>query len=190
MDPSNAPPEADSTHSESRRIVRSAVLVGALTLLSRVAGLLREATIGVFLGTGVMADAFRIGFTLPNLMRRLVGEGAVTSAFVAVYSRHVDHESHDAAAASQDGIVFAEKVLTLWVLLVAAPAHAVAEALTSAKLRPRTRAKIRGTAVLVAAVRFTVTSTAFLGVPPGVNTARLGSQFPMMTSPAPTDASG
>lgn len=88
-------------------------------MLSRIAGLLREATIGVFLGTDVMADAFRIGFTLPNLMRRLVGEGAVTSAFVAVYSRHVRHDGDDDVDATGDGIVFAEKFLTLWVLLVA-----------------------------------------------------------------------
>ena len=39
-------------------------------------------------GIGAGADAFRVAHMLPNLFRRLVGEGAVTSAFVPVYARH------------------------------------------------------------------------------------------------------
>ena len=58
---------------ESRRVVRSAYLIGGLTLVSRLTGLLREAVQARFLGTGIVADAFRFAILIPNMLRRLVG---------------------------------------------------------------------------------------------------------------------
>jgi len=91
---------------------RSAFIVGILTLVSRVTGLLREVVHAAFLGTGMGADAFRVAFLLPNLLRRLVGEGAVSSAFVPVYTGYL-HEK-----GGREERVFAEKFLTLWLVLV------------------------------------------------------------------------
>jgi putative peptidoglycan lipid II flippase len=91
---------------------RSALTVGLLTLVSRITGLLREVVHAAFLGTGMGADAFRIAFLLPNLLRRLVGEGAVSSAFVPVYTGYLQkHEGSEER-------VFAEKFLTFWLVLV------------------------------------------------------------------------
>ncbi len=95
-------------------MVRSASVVGVITLLSRITGLLREAIQASYLGTTVAADAFRIAFLLPNLMRRLVGEGAITSAFVPVYTQHLIHGGAD------EGRTFAEKFLVFWLLVVSA----------------------------------------------------------------------
>ncbi|MCZ6792069.1 MAG: murein biosynthesis integral membrane protein MurJ [Planctomycetota bacterium] len=90
----------------------SAAWVGLLTLLSRVMGLVREATRAHFLGTGFYADAFQVAFMLPNLLRRLVGEGAISSALVPVYSQFVTQRDRG------EQRVFAEKFLTLWLILV------------------------------------------------------------------------
>lgn len=66
--------------------VGHAVLVSALTLLSRFAGLARDAVLAAALGLSVAADAFFIGFLVPNLFRRLFGEGALTAAFIPNYT--------------------------------------------------------------------------------------------------------
>jgi putative peptidoglycan lipid II flippase len=96
------------------RPLRGALLVSAFTLLSRITGLFREAVLARFLGTGMAADAFGIAILLPNLLRRLVGEGAVNSAFVPVYARHSLAES------AEETRVFAEKFVTLWLILLGA----------------------------------------------------------------------
>ncbi len=72
--------------SENRDIVRAAGVVGVLTLGSRIAGLLRDVVIGYAFGTGVAADAFFVAFRIPNLLRRFVAEGAMSAAFVPVFS--------------------------------------------------------------------------------------------------------
>ena len=84
-------PDADgqtpSGTSENNRLIRAAGGVGALTLLSRVFGLLRMAVITALLGTGSAADAWAIAFMLPNSLRRLVGEGNISAAFVPIFTR-------------------------------------------------------------------------------------------------------
>ncbi|GIW41233.1 MAG: putative lipid II flippase MurJ [Candidatus Binatia bacterium] len=72
--------------SEPRRVLRAAGLVGSLTLLSRVAGLLRDVVVGYFFGSGQAADAFFVAFRLPNLLRRFVAEGAASVAVVPVFT--------------------------------------------------------------------------------------------------------
>ena len=76
--------------SENRRIVRAAGLVGLLTLLSRIAGLVRDAVVGYYFGTGMAADAFFVAFRLPNLLRRFVAEGAMSVAFIPVFTDYRD----------------------------------------------------------------------------------------------------
>ena len=76
--------------------------------LSRITGLLREYTHAHFLGTGLGADAFRIALQIPSVFRRLVGEGAISSAFVPVFTRHI--QSGDREEIRR----FAEKFFTLW----------------------------------------------------------------------------
>lgn len=68
------------------RFVGHAVLVSAFTLLSRVTGLLRDALLFASFGRGPITSAFVIGFMVPNLFRRLFGEGALSSAFIPAYA--------------------------------------------------------------------------------------------------------
>ncbi len=77
-------PQADTP--DAPRFVGHAVLVAVLTLVSRVTGLLRDAMLFASFGRGPTTSAFLIGFMVPNLFRRLFGEGALSSAFIPAYA--------------------------------------------------------------------------------------------------------
>ena len=61
-------------------------IVGSLTFLSRVLGYMRDLLIARVIGAGMVSDCFFVSFKLPNLFRRLFGEGAMNSAFIPVVS--------------------------------------------------------------------------------------------------------
>jgi putative peptidoglycan lipid II flippase len=71
---------------QRRRLLRSTASVALPTLVSRLLGYVRDLLQAYFLGTGHSADAFTIAFTIPNLFRRLTGEGAMTAAFVPTFT--------------------------------------------------------------------------------------------------------
>ncbi|MEY4490040.1 MAG: hypothetical protein RIQ79_2548, partial [Verrucomicrobiota bacterium] len=64
------------------KALRNIGVVSGVTLVSRVFGLARDTTITAVFGTSALASAFWTAFTMPNLFRRLLGEGALTAAFV------------------------------------------------------------------------------------------------------------
>lgn len=67
-------------------LLRSTAVVGGMTFLSRVLGLLRDIVIARVFGAGMGADAFFVAFRIPNFLRRLFAEGAFSQAFVPVLS--------------------------------------------------------------------------------------------------------
>ncbi len=79
------------------RIIRSAGTVGGFTMLSRGLGLLRDIVIAYNFGTSLFASAFFVAFTLPNLFRRLFGEGALSAAFVPVFIETYEREGASSA---------------------------------------------------------------------------------------------
>jgi putative peptidoglycan lipid II flippase len=83
--------------SEEHRVARSAGMVGAATMLSRVLGLVREQVMAGFFGAGLATDAFNVAFRIPNLLRDLFAEGAMSSAFVPTFTRALETESREAA---------------------------------------------------------------------------------------------
>lgn len=90
---------ADPGASENRRLTRAAGAIGLATLASRVLGFVRDAVIAWSFGTGFSSDAFLAAFRLPNLFRRVVGEGALSSAFVPVLAEaHLRHGHAEARA--------------------------------------------------------------------------------------------
>lgn len=72
-------------------------MVASATVVSRVLGLVREIFTAAAFGTGVLNSAFVSAFTLPNLFRRLLGEGALTAAFVPTMAHELEHRDRDAA---------------------------------------------------------------------------------------------
>jgi putative peptidoglycan lipid II flippase len=83
--------------SEAKRLTRAAVIVALATVLSRLLGYLRDAMVAAYFGAGFSSDAFLAAFRIPNLFRRLVGEGALNSAFVPVFSETLHHRGPEEA---------------------------------------------------------------------------------------------
>ncbi|MGD9983109.1 MAG: murein biosynthesis integral membrane protein MurJ [Porticoccaceae bacterium] len=76
--------------------MRSSLIVGAMTGLSRVAGLVRDMVLARTIGADGLADAFFVAFKLPNFLRRLFAEGAFSQAFVPVLAEYREKGSHAA----------------------------------------------------------------------------------------------
>lgn len=72
----------------SRKLLRSTALTGGWTLLSRISGLVRDIAFASIMGSGLVADAFFVAFRVPNFFRRIFGEGALSQAFVPVFSQY------------------------------------------------------------------------------------------------------
>lgn len=117
---------------EKQQILRSAGLVSFLTILSRILGYARDLALAIMLGTSLVADAFVIAFRIPNLLRRLTAEGAMTGAFVPVFSHYRAERPQEAwefanrmfwtlaavlAAVTVLGIVFAPTIVRLFTAL-------------------------------------------------------------------------
>ena len=83
---------------EVGKMTRAAGVVGSFTLLSRVAGLVRDMVVGYLFGSQGAADAFFVAFRIPNLLRRLTAEGALTVAFVPVFTSYLAQEGKQQAA--------------------------------------------------------------------------------------------
>lgn len=86
------PDPGNSLHSEksagARRLLRSSSVVGGMTMISRVVGLLRDICFAVAVGDKPGADAFFVAFKVPQFLRRLFAEGAFSQAFVPVLSEY------------------------------------------------------------------------------------------------------
>ncbi len=70
-------------------LIKSTGTFGFYTVISRLLGYLRDILIAIFLGTGMVADAFFVAFRIPNTFRRLFSEGTFNAAFVPSYSSEI-----------------------------------------------------------------------------------------------------
>ena len=95
-------------------MLRNAFTVGSFTALSRVLGLVREMLQSRLIGAGVEQSAFTMAFAIPNMARKLFGEGALTAAFVPVFKASVETESLERAAR------LARSVMTMVLLMLGA----------------------------------------------------------------------
>ena len=95
-------------------LLRSASVVSALTLASRITGLVREQLIAATFGAGSATDAFQVAFRIPNLLRRLFAEGAFSQAFVPILAAS---RAKEGDAATQT-LIDAVATVLLWALVV------------------------------------------------------------------------
>lgn len=93
-------------------LLRSTLVVGLATALSRILGFVRDVLIAATLGAGPVADAFLVAFRLPNLARRILGEGGLNAGFVPLHARL------RAEAGPETAAHFAGQALTGLALLV------------------------------------------------------------------------
>ena len=71
----------------NERLVRSAGVIGAATMTSRILGLVRDQVLAYYFGAADAMDAFRIAFRIPNILRDLFAEGAMSAALVPTFTR-------------------------------------------------------------------------------------------------------
>ncbi len=83
--------------SHERKITGAASIVGAATVLSRILGYVRDAAVAYVFGAGLYSDAFFMAFRVANLLRRLVGEGALTSSFIPIFTEEMNQRSKESA---------------------------------------------------------------------------------------------
>ncbi|MEI9959776.1 MAG: murein biosynthesis integral membrane protein MurJ [Limisphaerales bacterium] len=97
------------------KMLKASGAMAVATLTSRVLGMVREVVYMNFMGVGIINDAFTYAFTIPNLFRRLLGEGALTAAFIPVFKEkekiHGETEMWRAANAVISGLVIAASVI-------------------------------------------------------------------------------
>jgi putative peptidoglycan lipid II flippase len=109
----------------SVRLAKSAGLISAATLASRILGLVRDAVQGHYFGFGLEADAFTVATRIPTLLRDLFAEGAMSAAFVPTITRYLKLQGKEAAwrLGSQvvNGLIVATGVLVLLGIVFAAP---------------------------------------------------------------------
>jgi putative peptidoglycan lipid II flippase len=85
---------------------RSARLVAAGILLSRIAGLVREIVFAGYFGTSIAADAWRAAIRMPNILQNLLGEGTLSASFIPQYAKLLE-EGREADAGRLAGAIFA-----------------------------------------------------------------------------------
>ena len=110
-------PGAQEAAAGTDRLARGARRVSVLTMLSRVLGLVREQIFALTLGAGVYSDAFLAAFRIPNLLRDLFAEGALSTAFVPTYVSVLKNESRPAAYALANRVM---STLTIYLGVLAA----------------------------------------------------------------------
>lgn len=108
---------------EKREIGKASLIMAFMTLLSRVLGLVRNQLLGHYFGAGLAADAFVAAFRIPNALRRLFGEGALTPALVATFTRAL--KTGDGKAYLQEAFTW----LSILLVLVCGLGMLMAEAL-------------------------------------------------------------
>src|SRR5881628_1058461 len=103
------------------QMLRSSGALATATLTSRVFGLAREMVYAAFMGNTWVASAFALAFQVPNLFRRLLGEGALTAAFIPIFKqkevKEGEAEMWRAANAVISGLVTAAAAVTALAVL-------------------------------------------------------------------------
>ena len=102
-------------------LLKSASTVSLLTLASRITGLVRDVLFASVFGVSALTDAFNVAFRIPNLFRRVFGEGAFSQAFVPVLAA-TRTERGDAGAKE---LVDHVATLLTWMLVVVCVAGVV-----------------------------------------------------------------
>jgi putative peptidoglycan lipid II flippase len=101
---------------QRKSVFHSTAIISVCTAMSRGLGLIREILMANFFGTTLAKSAFDVAFKVPNLFRRLFGEGALSAAFIPVFSESLQKEGVEEAGRLANRIM---TMLLLTLLLIA-----------------------------------------------------------------------
>jgi putative peptidoglycan lipid II flippase len=76
-----------------KQILKSASIISVITVVSRILGYVRDQRLTLLLGTTGIADSFVLAYRIPNVLRRLVGEGSMTASFIPVFTDYMRNRS-------------------------------------------------------------------------------------------------
>ena len=143
-------------------MLKSSGSMAAATLTSRVLGMVREMVYARFMGDGWVAGAFQFAFMIPNLFRRLLGEGALTAAFIPIFKEkektHGEVEMWRAANAVISGLVVAASVI-IGVAMIG-----VSAALAGHQFAPQTELMLQLLRVMFPYMLLVCLAAAFMGM--------------------------
>jgi putative peptidoglycan lipid II flippase len=124
MSDSPQPPSSVNQPSEDHRSIAGAAgLIGAATFSSRILGLIRDIILARLLGASASADAFFVAYRVPNLLRELLAEGSMSSAFIPVFTEYhtlrTKRETWELASAAFTTLLSIVTLITLIGVVVA-----------------------------------------------------------------------
>ncbi len=102
---------------EKSQVIKAAGVVGSATLLSRILGYIRDAVIAWYFGAGHSTDAFIAAFRIPNLLRKLFGEGAISNAFIPVLTDYLTKDGRQEALRLARSALFVLSILLVVISL-------------------------------------------------------------------------
>jgi putative peptidoglycan lipid II flippase len=146
-----------------KSFVSHARLIGMLTLISRILGMARETVMASYFGAGTVSSAFAAAFKVPNLFRKLLGEGALSAAFIPLYAQALKAGDADAEREANRFAAASVSLLTSVLLAVTVIGELFLLLLVRCiDLRPENLLIVRFTAIMLPYVLL-VCGTAFLG---------------------------
>src|SRR3954447_17236901 len=103
------------------QMLKSSGAIGLATLISRILGMVREMVYASFMGDSAIAGAFKMALLIPNLFRRLLGEGALTAAFIPIFKDKEKNageaEMWRAANSVLSALIVAAGIITVLVII-------------------------------------------------------------------------
>ena len=125
MPESDSPAEARKSEGGPPRLARSAGVFGLATITSRILGLARDQVLAYYFGAGDANDAFRVASRIPNLVRDLFAEGAMSAAFVPTFTRQLTLNGREAswrlASSVINALLIVTGVIVVFGIIFAAP---------------------------------------------------------------------
>lgn len=131
------------------KVLKSTAVVAAMTSLSRVLGLVREMFQSRLIGADWQQSAFALAFAIPNMARKLFGEGALTAAFVPVFKGEVEREAWDSARRLARAVISMVLLMLAAFVLLAIAGITIAMNWQGAELSPRAVLTLRLTRIML-----------------------------------------
>ena len=100
------------------QMLKSSGALATATLTSRILGMVREMVYARFMGDGVVASAFKLAFQIPNLFRRLLGEGALSAAFIPIFKAKEKTEGEEQMWRSANAVISAMLIVAAAIIAV------------------------------------------------------------------------
>jgi len=96
-EPATGAEQSEKSHTKQTSVAKSAGIVSIAVMFSRVLGLVREQVFAYYFGAGFLNDAYQVAFRIPNVLRDLFAEGALSAAFVKVFTDYQINRSEQEA---------------------------------------------------------------------------------------------